>query len=147
MSLRWGHHHPPCLPRSLSQTHRQGYSQGQETLGALGQSQAGNEADDQVEDEEQEVGEPPGWRRRGGQREESRTLHQGGLPAAPRPTGASLLTTAQSQQRSSLCEGVSLPLLGRTQWAWWGGRPGEPRPAPLLWPGQRNPPPPVLAVH
>lgn len=75
----------------------------------------------------------------GGQREESRTLHQGGLPAAPRTTGP-LLTTAQSQQRSSLCEGVSLPVLGERS-----GHSG--RPAPLLGPGQRTPPPPVLAAH
>lgn len=36
------------------------YSRDQETSGALGQAQAGQEADDQVQDEEQEVGEPSG---------------------------------------------------------------------------------------
>jgi hypothetical protein len=34
------------LPSSLSQVHEQVYSQGQKTLGALGQCQAGDKADD-----------------------------------------------------------------------------------------------------
>lgn len=55
---------PHRLGQLLSQAQRQGYSRGQEAPGALGQSQAGEEADDQVQDEEQEVGEPPGRRGR-----------------------------------------------------------------------------------
>lgn len=62
------------LPCSMSQAHRQRYSRSQETLGVPGQCQAGDEADDQVQDEEQEVGEPPGWRGWGGQWDHGRIL-------------------------------------------------------------------------
>lgn len=57
---------PPVLSHSDTVTppgcpaHMQGYSRDQKTPGAPGQSQAGDKADDQVQDEEQEVGKPSG---------------------------------------------------------------------------------------
>lgn len=53
-----------------------GYSRGQEAPGALGQTQAGKEEEDQVQDEQQEVGEPPEQSGRGGQ---GRAAHPGPL--------------------------------------------------------------------
>lgn len=84
--LSWWHRHPTCLPRPLSQTCRQGHSQGQETPGTLGQSQAGDEADEQVQDEEQEVGKPPGWRRRDGRGSRAK-LPPRGLNSSPLTPG------------------------------------------------------------
>lgn len=94
--------HPPSLARPPSlydgdtitphacpppRPHRWGYSRGQETPGAPGQSQAGNEADDQVQDEEQEVGKPSGWMGSDSQGEVSPHLVPSGeaCTAAPRP--------------------------------------------------------------
>lgn len=76
---------PHTPARSSSQLPGQGYSRGQETPGAPGQAQAGDEADDQVQDEEQEVGKPPG-RRVGALRWSRAELPiQQARRAAPRP--------------------------------------------------------------
>lgn len=61
---------------ALSPDPEAGYSRGQEAPGALGQTQAGKEEEDQVQDEQQEVGEPPEQSRRGGQ---GRAAHPGPL--------------------------------------------------------------------
>lgn len=75
---------PHTLGQLLSQAQRRGYSRGQEAPGALGQSQAGEEAKDQVQDEEQEVGEPPEQTGRDGQGSRAE-LPTWGPPGRPGP--------------------------------------------------------------
>lgn len=53
---------PPAAPAPPSLA--TGYSRGEEAAGALGQPQAGQEADGEDEDEEEEISQPPGHRGR-----------------------------------------------------------------------------------
>lgn len=111
--------HPPHL--SGCPARRQGYSRGQETPGTPGQCQAGDEADDQVQDKEQEVGKPSVWTGRDGHGRGRR--HPTGCPAG-KPT----------QQPPALD--------GKNQCARQMGSSGAPRAAPPILPEERGHTPP-----
>lgn len=73
VSTPWGPALPsPAAPAPPSPP--KGYSRGEEATGALGQPQAGQEADGEDEDEEEEISQPPGSRER---------LHHTCLPPQP----------------------------------------------------------------
>ena len=107
---------PHTLGQLLSQAQRRGYSRGQEAPGALGQSQAGEEAKDQVQDEEQEVEEPPEQMGRDGQGEHLPTW---GPPGKPGPLSQARWTLHDTNRPQPVAKQI---------------RPGE-RPCP----GQENP--------
>lgn len=80
---------------------RGGYSRGEEAAGALGQPQAGQEADGEDEDEEEEVSQPPGCR---GRLRHARPPPQpparpSGRPAPWPPRAAAALTGSTRRKR------------------------------------------------